>query len=142
MFKPDKPIELSKEDILGRGSFSKALAEAILLIKDKNNIVIGLYGEWGTGKTSVINMALEHVTEMSVVKPSEEKPIVVRFNPWNFSDQNQLITQFFQHLSSMLKRKDFSEEAKEIGTKLDAYSKFFEPLTLVPEFRRVPGTRT
>ena len=50
MFKSDKPIESFKEDILGRETFSKTLAESILAIKETDNLVMGLYGAWGTGK--------------------------------------------------------------------------------------------
>ena len=41
-------------------------------------------------------MAIEHIESNPKLKSDYEKPIVVRFNPWNYSDQNQLITQFLE----------------------------------------------
>ena len=96
MFKPDQPISSHEEDILGRAPFAQSLADAILRYKEKDSIVIGLFGAWGSGKTSISNMALERIDSVSENKTDDEKPIVIRFNPWNFSDQNQLITQFFK----------------------------------------------
>ena len=55
----DKPIENDSEDLLGRASFSKKLGEAIYNYNSKNGLVIGLYGKWGNGKTSVVNMMVK-----------------------------------------------------------------------------------
>ena len=101
MFKPDQPIKSHKEDKLDRFSFAQSLGNAILSYKnkEKNSIVIGLFGAWGSCKTSIFNMALEHIDLVSKNKTIDEKPIIVRFNPWNYSDQNQLVTQFFKQLS-------------------------------------------
>lgn len=54
----DRPINKSEEDLLGRVSFSKYLGEAIYKYKGSDGLVIGLFGKWGTGKTSIINMAI------------------------------------------------------------------------------------
>ena len=132
MFKSDVPIKSCKEDILGRHSFSKSLGDAILSYKGKDSIVIGLFGSWGSGKTSIINMALEHVEFATKDKAVHEKPIILKFNPWNYSDQNQLISQFFEQLSVVLKRVDHAENAKKAGEKLETYASFFKPLSLIP----------
>ena len=94
MFNPDKPIERIKEDILGRDEFSINLGEAILSYKSIDSTVIGLYGSWGYGKSSIINMTIEYIESQK-----ENKPIVFKFNPWNYSNQKQLIAQFFNQLS-------------------------------------------
>jgi len=135
MFKPDQPIHSKKDDILNRSSFSEALGEAILSYKEKNSVVVGLFGEWGSGKTSIINMALEHIDTISRNKDNE-RPIIIKFNPWNFSEQNQLIAQFFRQLSISLKRVNYASEIKEAGKKLETYSKFFEPLAFMPMIGR------
>lgn len=132
MFKPDKPIESSKEDILGRQHFAHSLADAIISYREKDSIAIGLFGAWGSGKTSIINMALEHIESTSMSIPDEHKPIVIMFNPWNFSDQNQLITQFFRQLSTTLRRPEYAEDIKKAGEMLEIYAKFFEPLGWIP----------
>ncbi len=132
MFKSDRPIESQKEDILGRHQFAQSLGEAILGYKEEDSIVIGLFGAWGSGKTSIINMALEHIENVSEDKIDHDRPIVIRFNPWNYSNQNQLITQFFRQLSVVLRRPDYANNAKKAGERLETYAKFFAPFALIP----------
>jgi predicted KAP-like P-loop ATPase len=133
MFRPDQPIDTSKDDLLGRSGFARSLADSILAYKAKNSIVTALFGEWGSGKSSVINMAIEHLKNASVKLPKEQMPIVVRFNPWNYSDQNQLLIQFFREMSVVLKRKDYGADATKAGEQLETYAEFFKPLALIPD---------
>ena len=54
-----------EEDLLGRVTFSNNFAEAISGYDGKDCLVIGLFGSWGTGKTSVINMALDRINQIN-----------------------------------------------------------------------------
>jgi predicted KAP-like P-loop ATPase len=82
----------------------------------------------GSGKTSIINMTLEGIETAS----QDNKPLLMKFNPWLFSDQNQLIHQFFKELSLLVGRSDSAEKYKKIGKAIQKYSRFFEPLSYVP----------
>ena len=99
MFRPDQPILSYKDDLLDRASFARSLGDAILSYKERDSIVLGLLGTWGSGKTSVINMALEYIDSVHKDKADGTNPQIVRFNPWNYADQDQLIRQFFRQLS-------------------------------------------
>jgi predicted KAP-like P-loop ATPase len=133
MFRPDLPIKSSTEDLLSRSAFSRALADAILAYVHKESVVTALYGEWGAGKSSVVNLALERIEEVALDMPTDSRPIVVKFNPWNYSDQNQLVEQFFRSLSVALHRTDAGAEAKKAGEQLEVYAEFFTPLALIPD---------
>lgn len=133
MFRPDLPIASSKDDLLARASFSRALADAILSYRNKDSVATALYGAWGAGKSSVVNMVLERIEEISSGMSAETRPITIRFNPWNYSDQNQLVGQFFRSLSVALKRGDPGADATKAGEQLETYSEFFKPLALIPE---------
>lgn len=91
-FNTDKPIQKSTEDLLGRKSFSKMLAEAVDKYKGTDSLVIGLFGKWGVGKTSIINMVLENLNDQ----------IIVHFSPWNYSSHSDLINLFFIELSQSI----------------------------------------
>jgi len=136
MFQADRPIQSANEDRLGRAGFAKALAEAFLTYEDKEGIVVGLYGDWGTGKTSVINMTLEHIGELQKSISPGQKPIVIKFNPWNFSQQDQLIGQFFACVSGTLRQSHYSDKLQEVGKRLLVYAKLLEPLR--PIFKLAP----
>ena len=133
MFSPDGPIKTHSEDILGRAAFAQSLADAVLSYNDKACLVTSIFGPWGSGKSSLINLVLERIEQCSLLRPKAERPIVVRFNPWNFSDQNQLTAQFFQQLSIALRRKDSAKEAHEAGEKLEIYAQFFAPVALIAD---------
>jgi predicted KAP-like P-loop ATPase len=98
MFRPDQPIKSNKDDKLNRSAFAQSLGEAIISYKDEDSIVIGLFGTWGSGKTSIINLVLEHIALISKdnsSSSSSDKPIVIKFNPWNYSDQDQLVYKLY-----------------------------------------------
>jgi len=133
MFRSDLPIKSSTEDLLSRAAFSRALADAILAYANKESVVTALYGAWGSGKSSVVNLVLERIDEIAIDMPSDSRPIVVKFNPWNYSDQNQLVEQFFRSLSVALHRTDAGAEAKKAGEQLEVYAEFFTPLALISD---------
>lgn len=131
-YSTDRPINKSEEDLLGRASFSKYLGEAIYKYKGSDGLVIGLFGKWGTGKTSIINMAIEEITDLS--KNDENKPIIMDFSPWNYSDKNNLISLFFQSLKIKLGLEGNEKLKNDIGTALSNYADAFEVLSIVPIF--------
>ena len=132
MINSDTPIKAKKDDLLNRSKFASSLGKSILDWKNEEGIVIGLYGKWGSGKSSVINLALEDIERITSGYKEEDKPIVVRFNPWNFTEQDQLLSIFFSELAKAINYYDKGEDAKIVGKKLITYSKFFTVLGLIP----------
>ena len=103
MISPDLPIMKSSEDKLNRESFVKSLANVILQSAFPTSFTVGLYGAWGSGKTSLLNMVIEQI-ERSITDV-----VILRFNPWLCSDPKQLITQFFKQLASAIKMKNLRQ---------------------------------
>ena len=93
----DEAILREEEDLLNRQRLADRVADLINnpRYNKKNSVVIGIEGEWGEGKTSLINLALNKVR-------LNDKNLVIEFNPWNFSNQNELITDFFNSISEGL----------------------------------------
>ncbi len=101
----DTAITKPEDDRLGRATFAKRLANALLSWQQEDSIVIGLFGPWGSGKTSVVNMALSYLDSATSGSAKEEGPIVVKFNPWHFSDQGHLLGLFFGELLQGIRKK-------------------------------------
>lgn len=116
----DRPINSKDEDLLKRAVFSEKLGDAISAYSGEECLVIGLYGSWGTGKTSIINMALKSINQSGT-----NKPIVMRFSPWNYTDQNDLISIFFASLYRCLVKQNNEEIKKKVGEALCKYSEAF-----------------
>jgi len=89
MYNPDNPIQTTNSDVLNRQYFATKLANAIRKYEHIESLVIGIYGEWGSGKTSIANL-LKNELEEQFRGSEESTPIFVDFNPWNFSDQNSV----------------------------------------------------
>ena len=107
MFVTDKPITSFEEDKLGRSLLVKGLVSAIYNIEDQNNgdsMVIGLQGDWGSGKTSILNLVKKEIELLNTGKQNgiNQEYYVLDFNPWMFSDTKDIIRQFFSQLSSLL----------------------------------------
>lgn len=129
-YSTDRPIETGEQDLLGRASFSKQLGKAMYEYNGKDGLVIGLFGKWGTGKTSVINMAVNEITELA--KNNENRPIIMKFAPWNYSDKDNLISMFFQSLKNKINVQDNEELKNKVGKALSDYAGAFDALALVP----------
>ena len=127
-YNPDRPIENCDQDLLGRASFSKQLGKAIFDYDSTDGLVIGLYGKWGTGKTSVLNMAISELDSLSSGK--ENKPLTMKFAPWNYSDKNNLISIFFQNLKNAIELQGNEELKKKVGKALNDYAGAFDALSL------------
>ena len=109
MFNSDKPISNENEDELNRMPFVKRLSKSICNYDSQDCLVIGLMGEWGSGKTSILNLTF------SEIKNEKDNWIFIDFNPWYFYNQDNLILQFFNRLLNELKFSDnFTKKAKDI----------------------------
>lgn len=125
MFDADRPITTHSQDRLNRATFAKYLARSILDHYHPESFVIGLYGGWGVGKTSIINMMIEELNFAVSNVLDEEKPIILNFSPWSYSGQNQLIYSFFRRLSGTLRSVPELANGNRIIHLLELYVSFF-----------------
>ena len=124
MFNPDLPITKASDDRLNRQLFAESLAHVLLQSSFPTSFAVGLYGPWGSGKTSLLNMVIEQV------ESETHETIIVRFNPWLCSDPKQLITQFFKQLASAIKIK--KPAADKMCELVDQYADFFDAASALP----------
>jgi predicted KAP-like P-loop ATPase len=96
MLSPDKPLLNPDEDRLGYDPFARNLANSICKMSPPEGLVIAIYGVWGAGKSTLIEFILHHLDKYQ----ADEKPHVIRFNPWWFSGHENLVRQFFNQLYS------------------------------------------
>ncbi|WP_296143056.1 P-loop NTPase fold protein [uncultured Anaerococcus sp.] len=125
----DKPIENNSDDLLGRASFSERVGETIYNFDAEDGLVIGLYGSWGSGKTSVVNMIVNHIEE----KSTDNKPLIIKFEPWNYLDGGNLISIFFRNLKEHIEIEGNKElKKREVAEKLKDYADAFDAASIIP----------
>lgn len=119
----DRPQTDPGQDLLGYAPFAKMLAHSVLRGSPSDGLVVGIYGEWGLGKTTLLNF-VEHFTQADA---GDDAPIIIRFNPWWFSGREDLLRRFFKDFeTAVLKRRARNTKLR------DALQKFGEAVGNVP----------
>jgi len=134
MFKYDRPIESLKEDFLDREKFAKNLSESLINWTDKESFVMALNGNWGSGKSSVINLTKQLIQENKY----NNKPTIIEFNPWEFSDSEKLGDHFFIEIARALEIKNASNKDKKTAKKLRLFASLLSCLPSKQDFSTIP----
>ncbi|WP_405211735.1 P-loop NTPase fold protein [Dokdonia sp. Asnod2-E02] len=110
-YSSDKPVEIENQDRFQRYGFSKRIAETIIQRENEEGIVIGIYGAWGEGKTSVLNFIKSELDQ-------NENILTLTLNPWRYNDEESLIKNFLNKVAEIL--------GKELDTKKEKLGGFIE----------------
>ncbi len=93
----DAPVTDPADDRFRREPFAHRIADTIAGRPDPTSLVVGLYGKWGEGKTTVLNFIEDRLE-------GNENVVCVRFNPWLYQSDSQLLLSFFETLASAVER--------------------------------------
>lgn len=107
----DNPIREPKQDVLKRAGIADTFARQILRLDASEGAAVGVFGPWGSGKTSFVNLARKMFEDQRVP--------VFEFNPWMFSGTEQLVSRFFAELSAEMEERGGLQTVAE---KVRAYS--------------------
>lgn len=116
-FLADEPIMHADQDRLGRLPLADQLADQLLSYDNPSSLVIALNGPWGSGKSSMLNFVEHSLNDRG--NSNNQQPIVLRFNPWNFSTIDQLITMFFKEVGTAINSSVKSKLSRTIGSALE-----------------------
>lgn len=102
----DKPIENKENDLYGMAPFAERLAKGILNIKNPVGTTIALSGEWGSGKSSTINLVKSYLSNQTGNDTQNEKndsPLMIsEFKCWWFRGEEALAMAFLKELIAFL----------------------------------------
>lgn len=118
----DNPISTSSEDLLQRSKFVERIVREIDMIDASQGYVLAVMGQWGSGKTSVLNLVKERL--------SNSETILVEYNPWLLSGVEELVDGLFREINAKLNKKGVKYRAAI--DKLIGYGEMLTPLTSVP----------
>lgn len=124
----DRAIENSEADALERGPFIASLVKTLVHTEHNKDstvssrkatgFVVGLTGEWGLGKSSVLNLLGEELKGMKHV-------VVATFNPWLFKGRDELVQAYFNSLREALGQSS-SEKVRNLRGQLERYKASIE----------------
>ncbi|MDQ0301338.1 KAP family P-loop NTPase fold protein [Ancylobacter polymorphus] len=111
----DLPISKPEQDKFGIDGFVRSLARSVTNMRSPSGVVIALNGQWGSGKSSAMNLLKHHLLDATTAGEIE----LVDFNPWWFRGEEALVLAFFRELYSATK-PSLSEKAGKLLPKLGA----------------------
>ena len=119
----DTPLEHTIHDSLGRDVLAADLANYILSVNPKSSHTLAINGPWGSGKTSLFNLTRIHLDR-------NPNCLVIDFNPWFFSDAENLTELLLVTLARKLLIKD--SKAKSVSKMIAKYGGELGKLGSVP----------
>ncbi|UZE37718.1 KAP family NTPase [Pseudomonas sp. B21-059] len=97
----DAALTRREDDLLDRWPVAKLVYRMITATPLGWSARIGLYGQWGSGKTSVLNF-LQQIAE-------KNDDIVIRLPAWRTTGEQEFIVQFYLQLAQVLGRLGYAE---------------------------------
>jgi hypothetical protein len=79
----DDPLRSIEADLLGRTAFAGSITRLVVEAPPHFGPRIGIYGRWGEGKSSILNMVAEQL--------SGEGHHAIRFNPWGCTTREDMV---------------------------------------------------
>lgn len=102
----DEPIQFAEQDLLGREEIIEDLYKEITNLPFSESFVFGLYGSWGEGKTSIINLLRNKFKE-------NENFLIVNFDPWYFKDEEAILAAFYKQIEQTISQRFIFPDLKK-----------------------------
>lgn len=121
----DAPINSADEDILHYNPYAEKIKKLIQFnSSNPNPITIGIYGEWGQGKSSFLNLIEKQIDIFQ--KEQDDKGIIkYHFNPWMYGTKDEMLFEFLDGLANTLYLKK-KTNLQVAGEKILQYSKYLK----------------
>jgi hypothetical protein len=109
-FTSDDPL-VPEEDLLNVEDEAKAFARILAAHSVKPPLAVGIFGEWGSGKTFFMRRIYENVAELTTRSHPKGQPqfhtdiVQIRFNAWHYIETNlwaSLVEYIFTELNRWL----------------------------------------
>lgn len=115
-YSDDAPIHTLENDRFDRHPLAKRIAQVISKRNESSSLVIGIYGKWGEGKTSVLNLIDSEIKSKDI--------FTIRYNPWRYTGEEELFATFYYTVATTLQEK-LTTHKEEAGAFIDTYLKPF-----------------
>lgn len=138
-FAADEPALI---DRFKRATFAKSMANALRLPSGSEyGLVVGIEGNWGTGKSTLINLIKENfkLADSEPGLAEENTSVVIDFRPWMISGSEGLVEALITQLAATIgtsSPSDKSHKAIEVSRKLLGYAGLLKHLK---HLKYIPG---
>lgn len=94
----DAPIQSAAEDLYGSAGIARAIHRVLRSAPPAWSTRVALYGPWGSGKTSILNL-LEQLE-------TKDNAVVLRFSAWAATGEAGIIAMFYISLAERLAKEN------------------------------------
>jgi len=114
---PDSPVR-EKADF-GFSAYIDTIADLVAYEKNKTPMVIGVYGRWGSGKTTLMRSIAHQLTNKPAYRKAPfRKCKPVRFQAWKYKDEEEILAALLERIFTTMARDDFFTRCREKIEKL------------------------
>lgn len=110
-------VAKSSPDGLGRESFARTLADALVRMPNDRSVVTAVFGPWGCGKTWL----LERIVK-ALEKDHQAAIDVCRFSPWELKSHEQILGEFFQTVAARIPPKEETRNLADLWEQLEQFA--------------------
>lgn len=125
----EAPIQVKQEDLLNFYPYAEKIKEVVQgYSSNPYPLTIGIYGKWGSGKTSMLNLIERHI-EIFQKEKEDKRYIKFHYNPWLYQSKEEMLFDFFENLTSKLV---YSRDTnlQKAGKLINTYSKYLKSVKL------------
>ena len=87
----DRPITTRAKDRLGFDNLARHIANIVAENEAQDGFVLGIEGEWGSGKSSLLALIKEEL------EAHNNPPLIMEFKPWLVGSRDKLILEFWDY---------------------------------------------
>ncbi|MCD8414376.1 KAP family NTPase [Tenacibaculum dicentrarchi] len=124
---------ISKNNGIDLFNFEHYAKKVQKIIQNNSNnseaLTIGIYGKWGEGKTSFLNLINDEIDIWKDKEKGQKGILKYHFNPWRYSTEEEMLFDFFDGLSKMMFVEQ-ETELQKISKKITEYYNYIEKIKL------------
>ncbi|MDA0738372.1 MAG: P-loop NTPase fold protein [Nitrospirae bacterium] len=91
--------------------YAQSIADVIGNPENQTPLVLGLYGAWGSGKTTLMKR-VEHYLQPAQKKPEYRTCKTVWFQAWKYADEDAILAALIEEIFKAIHRDTFEDSVK------------------------------
>lgn len=135
----NKPVYIVSDNpekdtgLFGFDGYATTIAELIAYKDNKTPLVIGIYGPWGSGKTTLMQTVLSYFRKIDDSKDKDHFRNVktVWFQAWKYKEEEEILAALIEEIFKAMKRDGFLENCK---AQIETLVKKFDTLKFIGKF--------
>jgi predicted KAP-like P-loop ATPase len=115
-----------ESNLFGFDAYAKTIAELIAYKENKTPLVIGIYGPWGSGKTTLMETVRSYLNDSKKFKDkgTYRKCKTVWFQAWKYKEEDEILAALIEEIFRTMQRDGFFEKfKKEISIFVNKFEK-------------------